>query len=214
MTAKLRRLVDLLQRELAVCELRHKITSETEERLSKQQRDFYLREQLRSIQRELGDAGESDSRVTELRRRIEEARLSDEARREAERELSRLAGIPAASPEHGMIITYLEWLSSLPWGQLSGGAMDIRRAREVLDEDHYDLEKIKDRILEYLAVKKLRQERSGSAGSPEPSDARPPAEPPAVTGDTPAREPILCLSGLAEPRRAWPRRRRLGTSCS
>jgi ATP-dependent Lon protease len=194
-TAKLRRLVDLLQRELAVRELGQKITSETEERLSKQQREFYLREQLRSIQRQLGEAEESGSRVTELRRRIEDARLSDEARREAERELSRLAGIPAASPEHGMIITYLEWLVSVPWSKLSGGAIDIRRARQVLDEDHYDLEKIKDRILEYLAVKKLRQERTGSAGSPEPSDGRVLAAPPAVTGDTPAREPILCFVG-------------------
>jgi ATP-dependent Lon protease len=194
-TAKLRRLVDLLQRELAVRELGQKITSETQERLSKQQRDFYLREQLRSIQRELGDAEESDDRVTELRRQIEEARLSDEAQREADRELSRLAGIPASSPEHGMIITYLEWLVSLPWSKLSGGAIDIRRARQVLDEDHYDLEKIKDRILEYLAVKKLRQERTGSEGPGGPSDARVPAEPPAVTGDSPAREPILCFVG-------------------
>ena len=99
--------------------------------------------------------------MAELRRRIEEAGLPDEARREAERELGRLAGIPPASPEHGMIVTYLEWMASLPWSKLGGGTIDIHRAREVLDEDHFDLEKIKDRILEYLAVKKLRQERQG-----------------------------------------------------
>src|SRR5262249_22720229 len=117
----------------------------------------------------------------------------DEARREAERELSRLAGIPAASPEHGMIVTYLEWMASLPWTKLSGGAIDMQRARQVLDEDHYDLEKVKDRILEYLAVKKLRQERADSA--PANADVPLPASPPRVTGDPPAREPILCFVG-------------------
>ncbi|HSE92375.1 MAG TPA: endopeptidase La, partial [Methylomirabilota bacterium] len=186
-TAKLRRLVDLLQRELAVRELGRKITTDTEERLGKRQREHYLREQLRSIQRELGEEEGGEGDVAELRRRIEEAGLADEARREAERELKRLAGIPASSPEHGMIHTYLEWMASLPWTKLSGGAIDIHRARRVLDEDHFDLEKIKDRILEYLAVKKLRQDRDGR----EPA----PAEPPRVTGDTPAREPILCFVG-------------------
>jgi ATP-dependent Lon protease len=180
LTAKFRRLVDLLQRELAVRELGRKITTDTEERLSKTQRDFYLREQLRSIQRELGEDEGRDSQVTELRRRIEEAHLPDEARREVERELSRLAGLSPASPEHGLVVTYLEWMASLPWSKLGGGAIDIHRARQVLDEDHFDLEKIKDRILEYLAVKKLRQERD---------------EPPRVTGDSPAREPILCFVG-------------------
>jgi ATP-dependent Lon protease len=189
-TAKLRRLVDLLQRELAVRELGRKITTETEERLSKKQREYYLREQLRSIQRELGEDEGGDSAAPELRRRIEEARLPDEARREAERELTRLASIPPASPEHGMIVTYLEWMATLPWGKLSGETIDVHRARQVLDEDHFDLEKIKERILEYLAVKKLRQERADRAGT-----APTPAEPPRVTGDTPAREPILCFVG-------------------
>ena len=194
-TAKLRRLVDLLQRELAVRELGRKITTDTEERLSKTQRDFYLREQLRSIQRELGEGDSGDSQVTELRRRIEEAHLPHEARREVERELSRLAGISPASPEHGMVVTYLEWMASLPWSKLGGGAIDILRARRVLDEDHFDLEKIKDRILEYLAVKKLRQERDGRGSSPGVGEAPAPAEPPRVTGDSPAREPILCFVG-------------------
>jgi ATP-dependent Lon protease len=195
MAAKLRRLVDLLQRELAVRELGRKITTDTEERLSKKQREFYLREQLRSIQRELGEDEGGDSQVTELRRRVEEAGLPDEARREAERELSRLEGIPAASPEHGMIVTYLEWMASLPWNKLAGGVIDIHRARQVLDEDHFDLEKIKDRILEYLAVKKLRQERATTPNLPDPGPSPVPAEPPRVTGDTPAREPILCFVG-------------------
>jgi ATP-dependent Lon protease len=191
--AKLRRLVDLLQRELAVRELGKKITTETEERLSKKQREFYLREQLRSIQKELGEDEEDDGGVAELRRRIEEAGLPEEARREAERELKRLAGLVPASPEHGMLLTYLEWMASLPWSKVGGGTIDIQVARQVLEEDHYDLEKVKDRILEYLAVKKLRQER---AAAPAGSDAAPtPAEPPRVTGDSPAREPILCFVG-------------------
>ncbi len=193
--AKLRRLVDLLQRELAVRELGRKITTETEERLSKTQREYYLREQLRSIQRELGEEQGGDSQVAELRRRIEEARLPDEARREAERELTRLAGLSPSSPEYGMLFTYLEWMASLPWSKLGGGTIDIRQARQVLDEDHFDLEKIKERILEYLAVKKLRQEREGMAGHSDPGKAPVPAEPPRVTGDTPAREPILCFVG-------------------
>ncbi|PYO01091.1 MAG: endopeptidase La [Candidatus Rokuibacteriota bacterium] len=184
-TAKLRRLVDLMQRELAVRELGRKITTDTQERLSKSQRDFYLREQLRSIQRELGETEGGDAQVAELRRRIEEAGLSDEARREADRELGRLASIPPASPEHGMIVTYLEWMASLPWSKLSGGAIDVARAREVLDQDHFDLDKVKERILEYLAVKKLRAERAGATT----------VEPPRVTGDSPAREPILCFVG-------------------
>jgi ATP-dependent Lon protease len=180
LTAKLRRLVDLLQRELAVRELGRKITTETEERLSKKQREYYLREQLRSIQRELGEDQEGEGQATELRRRIAEAGLPDEARREAERELGRLAGLSPSSPEHGMIGTYLEWMASLPWSKLDGGTIDIGRARAVLDEDHFDLEKIKDRLLEYLAVKKLRQERGGG------SDRAAAAE---------SREPILCFVG-------------------
>jgi ATP-dependent Lon protease len=94
-----------------------------------------------------------------------------------------------------MIVTYLEWLAGLPWTRLSGGTIDIHRARQVLDEDHYDLEKIKDRILEYLAVKKLRQDRAERTGEPAPGEPPRPAEPPRVTGDTPAREPILCFVG-------------------
>ncbi|MCI0545855.1 MAG: endopeptidase La [Candidatus Rokubacteria bacterium] len=198
-TEKLRRLVDLLQREVAIRELGKKITSDTEERLSKKQRDYYLREQLRSIQQELGEEeGTGTGDVADLRRRIEEAALPDEARREAERELQRLAGIPPSSPEHGMIHTYLEWMASLPWQKLTGGSIDIARARAVLDEDHFDLEKVKDRILEYLAVKKLREDRveraPAEAGAGDGS-APVPATPPSVTGDNPAREPILCFVG-------------------
>jgi ATP-dependent Lon protease len=194
-TAKLRRLVDLLQRELAVRELGRKITTETEEKLTKKQREYYLREQLRSIQKELGEEEGDGSEVAELRRRLEEAGLPEEARREAERELTRLAGLSPASPEHGMITTYLDWMASVPWAKLAGGTIDIHLARQVLDEDHFDLEKVKDRILEYLAVKKLRQERSDGARQSGGGEAAVPAAPPRVTGDSPAREPILCFVG-------------------
>ncbi|MGQ0592406.1 MAG: LON peptidase substrate-binding domain-containing protein [Gammaproteobacteria bacterium] len=131
-TAKLRRLIDLLQREVAVRELGRKITTDTEERLSKKQREFYLREQLQSIQRELGEDAGDDSGATELRRRIEEASLPDEARREAERELGRLAGISPSSPEHGMIRTYLEWMGTLPWSKLGGETIDIHLTSNVV----------------------------------------------------------------------------------
>jgi ATP-dependent Lon protease len=180
---KMRRLVDVVQGELSVREIGRKIASDTEQRLSKKQREFILREQAKTIQKELGEEGEDDTDVAELRRRLEEARLPDEARREAERELKRLAGMQPGSPERGMVVTYLEWVASLPWSKSDGGTIDIHRAREVLDEDHYDLDKIKDRILEYLAVRKLRQERGETA------------EAPRVTGDSPAREPILCFVG-------------------
>jgi ATP-dependent Lon protease len=191
--AKLRRLVDLLQRDLAVRELGRKITTETQERLSKTQREYYLREQLRSIQKELGE-GEGADESDELRKRIEAATLPDEARREAERELNRLASVPAASPEHGIIRTYLEWMAALPWNTVSGGVIDVGRTRRVLDEDHYDLEKVKDRILEYLAVKKLRQDRERAKPPAGDGDAKPTTSP-LVTGDNPAREPILCFVG-------------------
>src|SRR5215470_2760221 len=180
---KLRKLVDVVQGELNVREIGRKIATDTEQRLSKKQREFILREQAKTIQKELGEDGEDDTEVGELRRRIEEAGLPEEARREAERELKRLAGMQPGSPERGMIVTYLEWVASLPWSKVDGGTIDIRRAREVLDEDHYDLDKIKDRILEYLAVRKLRQERGEAT------------EAPRVTGDSPAREPILCFVG-------------------
>ncbi len=190
--AKLRRLIEVLQHEVAVRELGRKITSETRERMSRAQREYYLREQLRSIQQELGE-GEEASDLNELRASIEKAHLPEEARREAERELTRLASVPAASPEHSIIRTYLEWMGSLPWDTTTGGEIDVRHAREVLDEDHYDLDKIKDRILEYLAVKKLRQDRARAAAeaSDDEEGPRPTPSPEERTG----REPILCFVG-------------------
>jgi ATP-dependent Lon protease len=157
--AKLRRMIDLLQNEVSVRELGQKITSETQQRMSKTQRDFFLREQLRSIQHELGE-GDDNPEIAQLRARLAEAKLPPEALGEAERELDRLAAIPPVSPEYGLIRTYLDWMVSLPWNVVTGGEIDIHHAREVLDADHYDLDKVKDRILEHLAVEKLRRERS------------------------------------------------------
>jgi ATP-dependent Lon protease len=202
--AKLRRLVELLQHELAVREIGQRITAETRQQMTKQQRDYFLREQLRSIQRELGE-GDDTGDVAELRRKIEEAGLPEEARREAERELGRLGSIPPASPEHGIIRTYLDWMANLPWNTLTGAEIDVPRAREVLDEDHYDLDKVKDRILEHLAVKKLREERLARAESVSPAgqgqgegeveDIPAPNTRSETETDRTAREPILCFVG-------------------
>ncbi len=179
--AKLRRLIESLQHELAVRELGQKITDETRERMSKAQREYYLREQLRAIQRELGEEAGTDD-VSDLRSRLLDAPMPEEARHEAERELARLNSIPSASPEHGIIRTYLECLADLPWRKFSGSEIDVTKARLVLDEDHYDLDKVKDRIVEHLAVQKLRAER----GAANPADE---------AGRDPAREPILCFIG-------------------
>jgi len=207
--AKLRRLVDILQHEESVRELGQRIASETQNRMTKSQREYYLREQLRSIQQELG-GDDDDPELADLRRRIAELNLPEEARREADRELERLATIPSASPEHGIIRNYLDWIASLPWDTLSGGEIDIARARQVLDEDHYDLEKIKDRILEYLAVRKLREERQAVQKEEEVIPANVgvdvsgegeivPEPAPNVQQETPgdraAREPILLFVG-------------------
>ena len=208
--AKLRRLIEHLQREESVRELGQRIASETQGRMSKQQREYFLREQLRSIQQELGEGGDADPEIAELRQRIAEANLPPEARKEADRELDRLSSIPQASPEHGIIRTYLDWIASLPWDSLSGGEIDIARARQVLDEDHYDLEKIKDRILEYLAVRKLREDRETEQREDDVIPANVgvdvegegeivPAPRPNVRSETPtdraAREPILLFVG-------------------
>ncbi len=194
--AKLERLVQALQHELAVREMGEAITSRTTERLSKAQREAILREQLRSIQAELGEEGEG-SELDALRRSIEAAGLPDEPRREAMRELDRLASVPEASPEHGLIRTWLEWIAALPWSTETGTDIDIGAARQVLDEDHYDLAEVKDRILEHLAVRKLRRDRAAAMAPDEADEADRPADQPGgtdVSGEN-AREPILCFVG-------------------
>ncbi|MBF2074001.1 MAG: endopeptidase La [Synechococcales cyanobacterium C42_A2020_086] len=201
---KLQRLIEIVQQELAVRELQQQIASDAQEKISKTQREYILREQLKSIQRELGEEDAEQAEIQELRNQLEAAQLPEEARKEAFRELSRLERLPAISPEYGMIRTYLDWMVSLPWNATTGEAIDLGYARQVLDEDHYDLEKIKDRILEYLAVKKLKSERTavlGEQSSAQSSQESAPEEtpasqkPPEPLLEEIRREPILCFIG-------------------
>src|SRR5215211_356149 len=158
---RLRRLSEILARELEVVQLGTKIQSQVESEIDKGQREFYLREQLKAIQQELGEGDEQQAEINELRERIEQANLPEHARKQADRELGRLERLPPAAAEYGVIRTYLEWLVDLPWSVSTEDDLDISHAREVLDADHYDLEKVKDRILEYLAVRKLNPESPG-----------------------------------------------------
>jgi ATP-dependent Lon protease len=154
--ARLGRLVAALTKELEVLELGSKIQSQVESEVGKGQRDYYLREQLKAIQKELGQTDERTQEVDELRQAIEAAGMTEEAKKEALRELDRLAKMPPAAAEYTVARTYLEWLVALPWSKQTEDILDLSEARRVLDEDHSGLEKIKDRILEYLAVKSMR----------------------------------------------------------
>jgi ATP-dependent Lon protease len=158
---RLRRLSEILARELEVVRLGTQIQTQVQSEIDKGQREYLLREQLKAIQAELGEGDEQQAEINELRGRFEEAELPEHARKAAERELSRLERLPPAAAEYGVIRTYLEWLTELPWTKRTEDNLDISHAREVLDEDHYDLEKVKDRILEYLAVRKLNPESHG-----------------------------------------------------
>src|ERR1700730_11012937 len=157
--AKLENLSSYLTHELEIFELGKKIQTSAQEEMGKAQRERPLREQLKAIQRELGEESEEQATVNELRRKIDEAKMPEEALKEANRELSRLEKLPTVSPEYSIIRTYIELLASLPWSKSTGEQIDVPHARQVLDQDHYDLEKIKDRILEYLAVRRLKEER-------------------------------------------------------
>jgi ATP-dependent Lon protease len=158
---RLRKLTVILNRELEVFELGTKIQSQVQSEMEKSQREYFLRQQLKAIQEELGEGDEQQAEIAELRAQIEEARLPEEADKQARRELDRLAKLPPAAAEYGVIRTYLEWILSLPWSTTTEDDLDLERARRILDEDHYDLEKIKDRIIEQLAVSKLKQDVSG-----------------------------------------------------
>jgi ATP-dependent Lon protease len=153
------RLVEIhrnLTRELELVELRGRIQSQVQGQLSQNQREFYLREQLKAIQKELGEGDDASRDIEELRAKLEAAGMAEAVKTEALRELNRLARMSPSSPEHGMARTWLEWMASLPWAVSSGSHVDVKRAAEILDEDHYDLEKVKQRILDYLAVLQLR----------------------------------------------------------
>ncbi len=156
---KMQQLSTFLTHELEILELGKKIQTSAQEEMGKMQREYLLREQLKAIQRELGEESEEQATVNELRDKIDEAKMPEEALKEANRELSRLEKLPTVSPEYSIIRTYLELLVSLPWNKATGEKIDVSRARQILDQDHYGLEKIKDRILEYLAVRRLKEDR-------------------------------------------------------
>ncbi len=158
---RLRRLTFLLTKELEVVQLGHKIQADIQNEMEKNQRDFYLRQQLRAIQEELGEVDPQQAEANELRKKIDEAKMPEVVQTAANRELERLAKVPQASPEYSVIRSYLDWLIQIPWAVTTPDTIDIPAARAILDEDHYDLEKIKDRIVEYLAVGKLRKKMSG-----------------------------------------------------
>ncbi|MDG3006205.1 endopeptidase La [Paludisphaera sp. Pla2] len=158
---RLERLSQFLSRQLAVLELSTKIQEQVGSELSKAQRDHFLRQQLKAIQEELGEGDSENPEVAELWERIKTANPPEEVQREAERELERLVAMHPSSAEYSIVRTYLDWLALLPWDKASKDRLDLRRARKILDADHYDLEKIKERILEYLAVRKLKQDMKG-----------------------------------------------------
>lgn len=203
--AKLRELSTYLTHELEILELGKKIQTSAQEEMGKVQREYLLREQLKAIQRELGEESEEQATFNELQRKIDEARMPEEALKEANRELSRLEKLPTVSPEYSIIRTYIELLASLPWSKSTGERIDVPKARQVLDHDHYDLEKIKDRILEYLAVRRLKEERMAEQAQRQAetkaeeaeNGKRRPTEP-LPSGETIRqinREPILCFVG-------------------
>jgi ATP-dependent Lon protease len=160
-TERIKKLTSLLNHELEVLELGSKIQSQTKDELTKVQRDFFLREQLKSIQKELGETDERTMEINELREKINKAKLPPEANKEAERELDRLSKMQPGAAEYTVSRTYLEWLVGLPWVTSTEDNLDISQASRVLNEDHYDLDKVKERILDYLAVRKLKPDTKG-----------------------------------------------------
>ncbi|MGZ4296703.1 MAG: endopeptidase La [Solirubrobacteraceae bacterium] len=165
-TKRLRRLSEILARELEVVALDTKIQSQVQSELEKGQRDYFLRQQLKAIQDELGEGDEAQAEAKELREQLEALKLPDEVSKQVERELGRLERLQPAMAEYGVVRTYLEWIASLPWDTSTQDNLDLAHARAVLDDDHYDIEQVKDRILEFLAVRSLM---AGSRGGRQPA---------------------------------------------
>src|SRR5712671_4285288 len=159
--ARLEKLIVILGREIELLELGHKIQSQVQTELNKNQREYYLRQQLKAIQKELGEGDARSSEIEDLEKKIEAAKMPEDARKAADKELDRLKMIPPESAEHTVVRTYLDWLVSVPWSVSTSDNLDIKHARAVLDEDHFDLEKVKERILEFLAVRKLKSDTKG-----------------------------------------------------
>jgi len=150
-----------LAKELGVQQLRNKIQSEVQDSVQQSQRDFYLREQMKAIQKELGDLDETQKDVADLKEKIEAAGMPDETKKDALKELARLARMNPAAADYSLTRNYVEWLAVLPWSKSSSDGVDIKKAKEFLDEDHYGLKKVKDRILDYLSVRRLKPDMKG-----------------------------------------------------
>ena len=159
---RLRRLSEILANELEVAAMGARIQSQVQSELDKSQREYLLRQQLKAIQEELGERDPAEAEVEELRDQLAQIELPEDVRKVADRELSRLERLPQAAAEHGVIRTYLEWIASLPWDSSTEDNLDLGHAREVLDADHYDIERVKDRIIEFLAVRRLKPDARGS----------------------------------------------------
>ena len=156
---KLKKLIGLLVREAEVLQIGQKIQNEARGEIEKVQREYFLREQMKAIQRELGEKDDQSEEAEEFRKKIEDAKMPEEALKQARQELDRLSRLPTAAAEYGVIRTYLDWLVSLPWSKSTQDNLDISHAREILNKDHFGLEDVKDRILEFLAIRKLRIDR-------------------------------------------------------
>jgi ATP-dependent Lon protease len=154
---RLKKVNDLLSRELELSTMQARIQNQAKEEMSKTQRDYFLREQLKQIQQELGEGDERAEEMNEVRKQIDKAKMPPEVKREADKQLRRLEQMHPESSEASLVRTYLDWLVDLPWSRKTKDNLNIKKAKQVLDEDHYNLEKIKERILEYLAVNKLRK---------------------------------------------------------
>ena len=159
---RLRRLSEILAQELEVAAIGSRIQSQVQSELDASQREYLLRQQLKAIQEELGERDPAEAEVEELREQLAALELPEDVRKAADRELSRLEKLPQAAAEHGVIRTYLEWIATLPWSTTTEDDLDLVHAREVLDADHYDIERVKDRIIEFLAVRRLKPDARGS----------------------------------------------------
>ena len=160
-TARLERINKHLAKELEVQQLRNKIQTEVQDSVQQSQRDYYLREQLKAIQKELGDLDDTQKDIAELKEKIEAAGMPEDVKKDALKELGRLSRMNPAAADYGLTRTYVEWLAVLPWSKTSSGEVDIAKAKEILDQDHYGLKKVKDRILDYLSVRRLKPDMKG-----------------------------------------------------
>ncbi|MBI4300956.1 MAG: endopeptidase La [Chloroflexi bacterium] len=158
---RITKLTGYLNRELEILEIGSKIQQDIKTQMDKGQREYYLREQLKAIQRELGEGDQQSAEINEVRQKLDAANLPEIARKEAERELDRLSKMSPMSADYAVVRTYLDWMVALPWSKGTEDNLDIAQAARVLDEDHYDLEKVKDRILDYLAVRKIKKDMKG-----------------------------------------------------